>query len=191
MEKTSLLWARGTMFLPVILHNVFSQLYEKISTSALTLMNPEYLAAKTKLLKMINTPPSLYEPLKWDGMCMSNFGLCCRHNLLELMLCGNGVHVQVNPVDIDTHCFLENTFIPRCTKISLPVLPLSKKRKNATKRLPIQEEVAEMELKKKRIHCSFCKYYGHNKLSFQNRIKAANDKAIHEYNQHQHHHFLV
>ena len=72
-------------------------------------MNREYLAAEKELSKKLNTLPNDCDLVKCNGLCMSNFKLCCRPVLLELMLCGNGVQGQVNPSDIDAYWFLENT----------------------------------------------------------------------------------
>ena len=81
--------------------NVLFQLYGKISTYSRKLMNREYLAAEKKLLNQTITLPCDCDLVKCDGLCMFNVGLCCRHDLLQLMLCGDEVQGQVNPLEMD------------------------------------------------------------------------------------------
>ena len=89
------------------------------------------------------------------------------------MLCGDGVQGQVNPSVFDAYWFLEKTFSPGDISAVRPILSPFTKLKNNPKRLTIAEALAEKEAKGKQIRCSFCKFYGHNKLRYQTIIKLA------------------
>ena len=68
---------------PVVQYDVFRELYGKISIYAKILIEPKLLVAKKELSKRSNKLFILYVIEECDKLCMRDYGLACRHELLS------------------------------------------------------------------------------------------------------------
>ena len=81
-------------------------MYGKISKYAFGLIRPDISAAK-EIFKEIKTIPYSDLQNKCDGSYMSNSGLACRHQGMQLMLQGDGNDDGVlSPSKLNPHYYL-------------------------------------------------------------------------------------